>query len=124
MRGRTLGVTDGPPVGGETPGGSANEVLESETHAGIKAWVCGRMTPGDGALEVGMCGPGTRRAGSVGREVGETRCPRGGPGGSSESVPASQEGRESWGGLESAIPVGGGGGGAGQEGPLDGLLGG
>lgn len=78
---------------------------------------------GDGDLRVGMCGPGPPRSGSVRRVVGGTSCANGGPWGSHESLPVSQEGRESWGGLESAIPIGGGGR-AGREGPLGGLLGG
>lgn len=47
----------------------------------MRAWGCGRTAPGgagDGDLRVGMCGPGTRRSGSVRRVVGGTSCASGG----------------------------------------------
>lgn len=43
---------NGTPVGGETPGGAGNEVLESETPAGIRAWVCERTSPGGLEIEI------------------------------------------------------------------------
>lgn len=105
-------MVNGTRVGGETPGGAGNEVLESETPAGIRAWVCGRTTPGGLGMEI--CGwacadliLGVRDPWGAG--LGGGSCPGGCPRGSREPVLASREGRESWGGLESAIRVGGGG---------------
>lgn len=48
------GVGKRTPVGedGETPGGSGNEVLESEILAGIWAGVCGKATPGGLRMEI------------------------------------------------------------------------
>lgn len=43
---------NGTAVGGETPGGAGNEVLESETPADIRARVCGRTTPGRLEIEI------------------------------------------------------------------------
>lgn len=45
---------NGTAVDGETPGGAGNEVLQSETPAESRAWVCGRTTPG--RLEIELWG--------------------------------------------------------------------